>query len=138
MNIPRFREKRHARIEIIPLIDIVFFLLATFVMVSISMVKQKGMPVLLPSASTGMSQEKKEHVVITISEAGQLYLDKTEMIQEDLFAKLRLLKSQNPDLPILINGDANARLGLAIQVLDEARRLGITKLAFETAPKPDR
>lgn len=138
MNIPRFREKRHARIEIIPLIDIVFFLLATFVMVSISMVKQKGIPVVLPSASTGASQEKKEHVVITISEAGQLYLDKTEIIQEDLFAKLRNLKSQNPDLPILINGDANARLGLAIQVLDEARRIGITKVAFETAPKPAR
>jgi len=138
MNIPRFREKRHARIEIIPLIDIVFFLLATFVMVSISMVKQKGIPVVLPSASTGAPQEKKEHVVITISEAGQFYLDKTEMTQEDLFAKIRLLKSHNPDLPILINGDANARLGLAIQVLDEARRLGITKVAFETAPKPAR
>ena len=138
MNIPRFREKRHARIEIIPLIDIVFFLLATFVMVSISMVKQKGIPVVLPSASTGAPQEKKEHVVITIFESGQLYLDKTEMTQEDLFAKLRLLKSQNPDLPILINGDAGARLGLAIQVLDEARRLGITKVAFETAPKPAR
>jgi len=138
MNIPRFREKRHARIEIIPLIDIVFFLLATFVMVSISMVKQKGIPVVLPSASTAASQEKKEHVVITISEAGQLYLDKTEMTQEDLFAKLRLLKSQNSDLPILINGDASARLGLAIQVLDEARGLGITKVAFETAPKPSR
>ena len=138
MNIPRFREKRHARIEIIPLIDIVFFLLATFVMVSISMVKQMGIPVVLPSASTGASQEKKEHVVVTISEAGQFYLDKTEMTQEDLFGKIRLLKSQNPDLPILINGDAGARLGLAIQVLDEARRLGITKVAFETAPKADR
>ena len=138
MNIPRFREKRHARIEIIPLIDIVFFLLATFVMVSISMVKQKGIPVVLPSASTSAPQEKKEHVVITLSEAGQLYLDKTEMTQEDLFAKIRLLKSQNLDLPILINGDANARLGLAIQVLDEARRLGITKVAFETVPKPSR
>jgi biopolymer transport protein ExbD len=138
MNIPRFREKRHARIEIIPLIDIVFFLLATFVMVSISMVKQMGIPVVLPSASTGAPQEKKEHVVVTISEAGQFYLDKTEMTQEDLFGKIRLLKSQNPDLPILINGDAGARLGLAIQVLDEARRLGITKVAFETAPKADR
>jgi len=138
MNIPRFREKRHARIEIIPLIDIVFFLLATFVMVSISMVKQMGIPVVLPSASTGAPQEKKEHVVVTISEAGQFYLDKTEMTQEDLFGKIRLLKFQNPDLPILINGDAGARLGLAIQVLDEARRLGITKVAFETAPKADR
>ena len=135
MDIPRFREKRRARIEIVPLIDIVFFLLATFVMVSLSMVKQKGIPVVLPSAFTGVPQEQKRHVVISISDAGQLYLDKVEMDPEALFVKMRALKSENSDLRILVNGDENARLGLAIQVLDEARRNGITKVAFETTPK---
>lgn len=135
MDIPRLRQKRRARIEIVPLIDIVFFLLATFVLVSLSMVKHKGIPVVLPGASTAAPQEQKEHAVISISDAGQLYLDKVEMQPGDLFQKIRTLKEENEELRVLINGDENARLGLAIQVLDEVRKTGITKVAFETAPK---
>lgn len=138
MHIPRFREKRRARIEIVPLIDIVFFLLATFVLVSLSMVRHKGIPVVLPGAATGVQQEQQDHVVVSISDAGQLYLDKTELAPADLYEKMRRLKENDPDLRVLINGDEDARLGLAIQVLDEIRRLGITKVAFETAPKPAR
>jgi biopolymer transport protein ExbD len=134
MNIPRFREKRRARIEIVPLIDIIFFLLATFVMVSLSMVKHQGIPVVVPRASTGQAQENKEHTMVTLSETGQMYLNKVELSQEALFAQIRTLKEANPELRILINGDENARLGLAIGVLDETRKLGITKVAFATTP----
>jgi biopolymer transport protein ExbD len=136
MDIPSFRQKRHARIEIIPLIDIMFFLLATFVMVSLSMVKNKGIPVILPAASTSAEQDHKDHVVVSVTETGQLYLDKRELSQEQLVAELRKLKEQNPELRVFINGDENARLGLAIAVLDETRKLGISKVAFETRAKP--
>jgi biopolymer transport protein ExbD len=136
MDIPSFRQKRHARIEIIPLIDIMFFLLATFVMVSLSMVKNKGIPVILPAASTSTPQEQKDHVVVSVTETGQLYLDKRELSQEQLVAELRKLKEQNAELRVFINGDENARLGLAIAVLDETRKLGISKVAFETRAKP--
>ena len=136
MDIPRFRQKRRARIEIVPLIDIIFFLLATFVLVSLSMVKHKGIPVVLPSAATGFQQEQKDHVVISISDAGQLYLDKNELQPEELYKTMRALWEKDSGLRVLINGDENARLGLAIQVLDEIRKIGITKVAFETTPKP--
>jgi len=136
MNIPRFREKRRARIEIVPLIDIIFFLLATFVMVSLSMVKHQGIPVVVPQAATGQAQEKNEHTMVTLSETGQMYLNKVELSQEALFAQIRTLKEANPELRILINGDESARLGLAIRVLDETRKLGITKVAFATTPVP--
>ena len=136
MDIPRFRQKRRARIEIVPLIDIIFFLLATFVLVSLSMVKHQGIPVVLPSAATGVQQEQKDHVVISISDAGQLYLDKNELQPEELFKTMRSLQEKDSGLRVLINGDENARLGLAIQVLDEIRKIGITKVAFETTPKP--
>ena len=136
MNIPSLRPKKHARIEIIPLIDIMFFLLATFVMVSLSMVKNRGIPVILPAASTSAEQEHKDHVVVSVTDTGQLYLDKRELSQEQLVAELRKLKEQNAELRVFINGDENARLGLAITVLDETRKLGITKVAFETRPKP--
>jgi biopolymer transport protein ExbD len=132
MNIPRSLPKKHARIEIVPLIDIMFFLLATFVMVSLSMVKNRGIAVVVPQAASGTSEDRREHVSISLSEAGQLYLDKQELSQEQLVEALRKLKAQNTELKVFINGDQNARLGLAIAVLDETRKLGISKVAFET------
>jgi biopolymer transport protein ExbD len=132
VNIPSSRLKKHARIEIVPLIDIMFFLLATFVMVSLSMVKNRGISVVLPQTATGGTEERRDHVTISLSDTGQLYLDKQELSQEQLTAALRNMKEQNPELKVFINGDQNARLGLAIAVLDEARKLGISKVAFET------
>ena len=87
---------------------------------------------ILPAASTSTPQERKEHVVISVTETGQLYLDKVELTLEPLVAELRKLKEQNAELRVFINGDENARLGLAIAVLDETRKLGIAKVAFET------
>ncbi len=136
MNIPTLRPKKRARLEIIPLIDIMFFLLATFVMVSLSMVKNKGIAVILPAASSSTPQEHQDHVVISITETGQLYLDKRELSEEQLIAEIRKLKDRNPELRVFIRGDENARLGLAVEVLDETRKLGITKVAFETRSKP--
>lgn len=134
MEIPRHQGKRRARLEIVPLIDIIFFLLAAFVLVSLSMVKNKGIPVVLPKAATGESSERQEHLVIGISEAGQYYLDKREMPEAELFAELARLQAANPELKVFIHGDENARLGLAIAVLDQVRRIGISKVTFETNP----
>ena len=136
MNIPSIRPHKRARIEIIPLIDIMFFLLATFVMVSLSMVKNRGIAVVLPAASTGAAQEQKDHVTVSIAETGQLYLDKRELTQEQLTVELRALHAANGELRVFIHGGESARLGLAITVLDEVRKLGITHVAFETRPKP--
>ncbi len=136
MNIPSIRPHKRARIEIVPLIDIMFFLLATFVMVSLSMVKNRGIAVVLPAASTSAAQEQKDHVTVSIAETGQLYLDKRELTQEQLTAELRTLHEANAELRVFLRGDESARLGLAITVLDEVRKLGITHVAFETRPKP--
>ena len=134
--IPSPRSKRHARIEIIPLIDIMFFLLATFVMVSLSMVKSHGVPVRLPSTATGQQIEHKNFSTISVTASGQVYIDKEEVSLAQLGLKLAALKADNEEFKIFINGDEDARLGLAIEVLDTARSLGITKIAFETRTKP--
>jgi biopolymer transport protein ExbD len=134
--IPSPRSKRHARIEIIPLIDIMFFLLATFVMVSLSMVKSHGVPVRLPSTATGQQIDHKDFSTISVTASGQVYIDKEEVSLAQLGLKLAALKADNEEFKIFINGDEDARLGLAIEVLDTARSLGITKIAFETRTKP--
>jgi biopolymer transport protein ExbD len=138
MQIPSLRPKRNARIEIIPLIDIMFFLLATFAMVSLSMVKNSGIAVVLPQASTASAQDREDHATISITDTGLLYLDKVEMPEERLWEALQQLKFKNPELRLFINGDQNARLGAALQILDKAREIGLSKVAFETRPKSSR
>lgn len=136
VTIPSPAAKRRARIEIIPLIDIIFFLLATFVMVSLSMVKNKGIPVNLPVAATSQPQERKDYASITITEKGEVYFDKQIVTPAELEASLKDLLAQNAEPKVFINGDTKAEYGKAVEVLDTARRLGITKIAIETKPKP--
>jgi len=133
--IPSPRSQKRARIEIIPLIDIIFFLLATFVMVSLSMVQNQGIPVRLPAAATSQPEERKDAATVSVSATGQLYLDKDEITLDALTARLAQLKAANAELRVFINGDEDARLGLAIEVLDAVRKLGIAKVAFETRSK---
>ncbi|OIO37919.1 MAG: hypothetical protein AUJ71_04200 [Candidatus Omnitrophica bacterium CG1_02_49_16] len=133
MIIPFPRSKRKARIEIIPLIDIVFFLLATFVMISLSMVKNLGVDVNLPSATTSSKQVKNsQYTAITVTDKGEIYFNKEKIPAAELPVRLKRLKATNPDPTIVLNGDEKASYGRAIFVLDEARRLGIKKIALET------
>ncbi|NBV41727.1 biopolymer transporter ExbD [bacterium] len=131
MRIPSPTEKRRARIEIIPLIDIVFFLLATFVMVSLSMVKNQGIGVNLPVAATGNAQ-KETTVTITVKESGEIFLNKTPVSIDTLASRLHELQATSPQLSVLINGDTGADFGNAVQVLDELRRLGIKSVSIRT------
>lgn len=138
MRIPPLASVRHrARIEIIPLIDIIFFLLATFVMVSLSMIKSRGIPVNLPSAATAARQERTSHLVVTVTESGDIYLDKQKMSLKELSSRLRKLKTQEPDVKVFINGDERAYFGSAIRVLDEVRGLGIGRVFIQTKPRSD-
>ena len=86
VQIPSPNAKRRARIEIIPLIDIIFFLLATFVMVSLSMVKSKGVPVQLPAAATGEQQNRDEFTSITVTAENAIFFNKQPIAAGELAA----------------------------------------------------
>lgn len=132
MQIPSPRSKRRARIEIIPLIDIMFFLLATFVMVSLSMIKNLGVNVHLPAASTSSAQDLRNYVVITVTAADQYSWNKETVTLPQVIVKLQQLKDSNSDAKIFINGDAKAHFENVVSVLDEARKVGLTKVAIQT------
>ena len=134
--IPSPRSRRRARIEIIPLIDIIFFLLATFVMVSLSMVKNRAIPVNLPGASAAKREDAQDFSTISIDATGALYFNKQPVDAAGLEGDLKQVLAGNPDPRVFIHGDASAAFGRAISVLDEVRSLGITKVANETQPKP--
>lgn len=132
--IPSPRSKRRPRIEIIPLIDIIFFLLATFVMVSLSMVRNRAIHLDLPSAATGTPEAPGEFATISIDAAGGLFYDKQPVNTAQLASDLKALLAGNPEPRVFIHGDTNVAFGKAIAVLDEVRGLGITKVAIETRP----
>ena len=132
MKIPLPTSRRKARIEIIPLIDVIFFLLATFMMISLSMIKNQGINVNLPTARTSSSEDRSKSVTITVTETGDVYLDKEKIALSELPQELKELKAQDPEIKVFINGDAKAYFESAIKVLDEVRRAGITKVAIQT------
>ena len=134
MDIPSPRSAKRARIEIIPLIDIIFFLLATFVMVSLSMVKSKGLPVNLPVASTGVQENREDFTTITVAADNVIFFNKQAVTKEDLPTLLEKVKTGSDDPKVFINGDEASRLGVTIGVLDQVRKSGISKVAFETKP----
>jgi biopolymer transport protein ExbD len=132
MKIPLPVSQRKARIEIIPLIDIIFFLLATFVMLSLSMVKNQGLNVNLPSASTAVVQGRKASVTITVTRTHEVYLNEEKINLDALSSRLKELKEQDPDLKVFINGDRQAYFQGAITVLDKVRAAGIARVAIQT------
>ena len=127
--------KKHARIEIIPLIDIMFFLLASFMMVSLSQVTLKGMKVNLPIGSSGKVQNKRDYVSLSVDKDGYYYFDKEKIALEAILPRLRQVYMTNPDAKIFIRGDAEAVHGNVTRMLDQIRASGFMKLSFEIKSK---
>ena len=122
---------KRARIEIIPLIDIMFFLLASFMMVSLSQVRMKGMKVNLPTGQSGETQSKKDYISVSVDANGNPYFDKEEMNYDTLTARLKKVHDENPEAKVFIRGDADTVHFNIIRVLDILRSVGFYKVAFE-------
>jgi biopolymer transport protein ExbD len=119
------------RIEIIPLIDIMFFLLASFMMVSLSQVHMKGIKVNLPTGQRGETQSKKDYISVSVDSNGNPYFDKEEMNYDTLTARLRKVHDENPEAKVFVRGDADTVHFNIIRVLDILRSVGFYKVAFE-------
>ena len=130
---------KRARIEIIPLIDIIFFLLATFIMVSLSMSKNQGVQVALPTASTATSlgdqQDLDKAVTLSVTTKGDIFYNKEKITFAQLPLKLQTLKSTAKDPKVIINSDAGADFRHVVAVLDEVRKIGIAKVGINTDKK---
>jgi biopolymer transport protein ExbD len=122
---------KKARIEIIPLIDVMFFLLASFMMVSLSQVQMKGMKVNLPKGASGETQSKRDYISVSVDEGGRWYFDKKEMTPEAMQAQLNQVHQENPEAKVFVRGDANTPHINVTRLLDELRSAGFYKIAFE-------
>ena len=123
--------RKKARIEIIPLIDIMFFLLASFMMVSLSQTHMKGIRVNLPSGPPPAQQPKKDYVSIKVREGNVVTFDDQPVPPEQVLPRLYQLHQGNPEIKVSISADRLAMHGDVITVLDEVRRVGIQKVGYQ-------
>ena len=127
--------KKHARIEIIPLIDIMFFLLASFMMVSLSQTHMKGIAVNLPSANSPPADpNKKDYVSIRVTEGGLVYFDNVPVLDSDVLPKLYQLHEANKDVKVSLSAETLAMHGDVIGLLDKIRLAEITKIGYQIKP----
>lgn len=133
--------KKKARIEIIPLIDVIFFLLATFVLFVLSLDKIASLPVELPKAAVNPGGPPDETTInIQVSEPGTAYwkvgaLGTPELIgTEEIAPRLESVRAREANPRVLVRGDNRAKFGAAVQVLDEVRKAKIEQVSVETIP----
>jgi len=134
MQLKDYHQHRKPELMIIPMIDIVFFLLVFFMISMLSMVEQKGVPVSLPQAVATENQINK-NVVLTITKEKKLYFNKEEIPLQTLGARLEAEMKQNRGLTVVINADREAKHGWVVKVMDQVKNLGISKLAIATEGK---
>jgi biopolymer transport protein ExbD len=123
--------RKKARIEIIPLIDIMFFLLASFMMVSLSQVHMKGIKVNLPSGSSGQTQTKREYISVSVDKDGHYFFDKDEVADEELLNRLRKVHDSAPEAKVFVRGDRDSVHLNVTHALDIIRSSGFYKISFE-------
>ena len=124
--------KKHARIEIIPLIDIMFFLLASFMMVSLSQTHMKGIRVSLPAPSAQPQNPLvKDFVSIKVSAGNNVYFDGQMVPEGEVLPRLYQLAQTNPDVKVSLSAEEQALHGDVIAVLDHVRSAGIKKVGYQ-------
>lgn len=122
---------RRARIEMIPLIDVVFLLLIFFIYAMLSMTIHKGIPVLLPKAKTSLI-DREQYLSISISHDHRIFVDEAEVPMEGLPQRLSELSTEKPSLRVFIRGDRRIPYELLVRVLDTVRAAGLSKVSLET------
>ena len=130
---------KKARIEIIPLIDIMFFLLASFMMVSLSQVHMKGIRVNLPSikavAQPTPPPNKKDYTSLRVDGDGLVHFDQEVVTDGDVMPRLLKLYNANHLARVFISADKDALHGDVIKLLDRVQSAGITKVGYEIKVK---
>jgi len=127
---------KKARIEIIPLIDIMFFLLAAFMLASLSMMRLQSIRMNLPTATVAKSNKKPDMVTINVDAVGNMSIEKQSynvlQLRDLLTAKLKT----NALVPVYISGDDQATHGMIIDVLDRVKSYGVQNVSFAISALP--
>lgn len=130
----RRREAKTSNIDIVPLIDVIFLLLFFFVLMSIQMVVQQGMPVNLAQAQEGQSVQDETAPVISVRPNGTVFWQKNEVTVSELENQLQKWKQSSKEEQIQLNVDRKVQHGTVVDVTDAIRSVGIENVVFTVEP----
>lgn len=125
------RSTTSPKIMIIPMIDIIFFLLVFFMMNMLSMVHLKTIPVHLPEASTAQIHMVVD-IPITIKKDGEIYIEDKKVAMDNLEYSLEKLKQKNTKIEITLNADEKVPYGVVVKVLDKVKKAQIQDIVVAT------
>lgn len=137
MQFRKHRELKRTKIEIIPMIDTIFFMLVFFMLSSLALTRLNSLPVNLPKAATATKQQSTD-LTVTVDKQRQIYVNKVPVTLAALGATLVAKAGPSADLStadVVINADLTVPHGLVVSVMDEARKVGVTRFAIATAPE---
>ncbi len=135
MNLSAPHRRRHSRIEIIPLIDIMFFLLASFMMLSLSMDRTQNIKVELPSATQAQHDFTPNMLNIAVDKSGKVWFQKEAISLLELGTVVSNRFRADTNLPVYICGDRDAMHGAMVDVYQIVRAAGVQKVAFAVGEK---
>lgn len=125
-----FQTSKKVRIEMLPLIDIVFLLLVFFIYAMLSMAVHRGLPVLLPS-SVSANIDKELILSVTVKSDGTLYVDKEQVSLNDLASFLKTKSAPEKEVGILLFADRSLSYQNLFQVLDQIKMAGIHRISLQ-------
>ena len=127
----RRRPTKRARIEIIPMIDVIFFLLVFFMVSSLAMTKINSLPVALPKTSSS-PQAIKQDIILTLRRDGSIFVNKTPATLDTVGNQLSVEMHGRAQDVVVVNADEGVNYGLVVKVMDRARKVGVRKFALAT------
>ena len=122
--------KKRVRIEMLPLIDIVFLILVFFIYAALSMAVHRGIPVLLPKSTTAKI-DKKLIISVTVKADGTIYLDKESVSLANLSRALEKKAGKRKETGVLLFSDRSLPYQKLFQVLDRIRMAGLTRISLQ-------
>lgn len=126
---------RKARIEIIPMIDVMMFLLVFFVLISLNVIPALGIKTSLPGSAQPEKLAVRKHAVVTVAKTGEVQLDGAGYSLAGLSSALTIMKKSN-DVDVVINSDKDVSVQQLVDVMDSIKSSGITSIAIASSRKP--
>ncbi|MGL5058494.1 MAG: biopolymer transporter ExbD [Microcoleus sp.] len=121
------------RIELVPLIDVIFCILTFFLLAALQLTRQQAINVDLPKAKTGQTQ-MREMLIVSLDDVGQTYIDQLPVNESQLDRVLKDYRTKNPGGLMVLYAPQNARYAKVVQVLDKLREVGGDRVALATLP----
>ena len=125
-------KKRKARVEIIPMIDVMMFLLVFFVLISLNVIPALGMKTQLPSSSTAQDLKPQTKAVITIAKEDVIQVDGENTTLDALTARLDKLRKDGEKLNLIINSDRGVEVQRLVDVMDTLKKGGFDSISIAT------